>query len=165
MGKRALKALPRDLQLNIFRRDRWLCHLCGRPVVFPPAMKYLEKYVRQCGYTDPLAYYSLYYRRDTAPLLDHLAAIIDHVKPVSKGGAHSKENFKTACNKCNMQKNNSEKVFPPPRKVRSKHGEPEHWDGFSGLFVVLARQFADQLTAAERDWLRVLLADGSATAQ
>ncbi len=84
MGKRALKAPTRDLQLKVFRRDHWLCHLCGYPVVFPPAMKYLEQYVRQSGYTDPLAYYDLYYRRDTAPLLDYLAAVVDHL-PSSDG--------------------------------------------------------------------------------
>ena len=42
---------------------------------------------------------------------------------------------------------------------QGKYGEPKDWDGFSSLFVALARRYSTELTAIERDWLRVLLSD------
>jgi hypothetical protein len=40
--------------------------------------------------------------------------------------------------------------------VKGKYGEPQHWDGLSSLFVVLARENPERLTALERGWLREL---------
>ena len=44
----------------------------------------------------------------------------------------------------------------PLRRVKGKYGEPKHWDGLSSLFVVLARETPDGLTALGRRWLREL---------
>src|SRR5262245_18755256 len=93
-----------DVQVRIFYRDGWLCKWCHRPVVFGSALKHMEQFLRENGYQRPTAYYSDTYRRDASPLLDHLAAVIDHVHAYSQGGAHSEENFVTSCNKCNMRK-------------------------------------------------------------
>src|SRR5262249_1418013 len=92
---------------SIFRRDRWLWHWCGRPVIFAPAMRYLEQLVKDRGLTQPLAYHDPRWRRDKAPLLDHLGAVIDHVEAHSRGGTVEEGNFVTACNKCNMRKNDA----------------------------------------------------------
>jgi len=129
------KALSKALQIQVFRGDRWLCRWCGRPVIFPPAMKYLERYARRRGYTGPLAWSSFAWRRDASPLLDQLGAVIDHVTALSARGAHDVSNFVTACAKCNMRKS-AEAVegFQKKhllRRVKGKYGEPEHWDGCS----------------------------------
>src|SRR5262245_60662202 len=102
--QRRRTALRKDLQVRVFRRDRWLCRYCGRPVIFAPAMKYLERYARARGYVGPLAWFSFTWRWDASPMLDGLAAVIDHVKAFSKEGAHDERNFATACNKCNVRK-------------------------------------------------------------
>jgi hypothetical protein len=85
--------------------------------------------------------------------------VVDHVEAFSKGGAHDETNFVTACNKCNARKNNVVvKEFQravPARRVKGKYGEPEHWDGLSTLFVMLARVRTD-LTASEKGWLGAL---------
>jgi len=36
------------------------------------------------------------------------------------------------------------------------YGEPKAWDGFSALFIVLARQNRSELTRSEADWLEAL---------
>jgi hypothetical protein len=61
--------------LEIFRRDRWKCQLCGIRVL-----------KSKRGTPDP-----------RAPELDHII-------PLSRGGEHSRLNTQCACRKCNMAK-------------------------------------------------------------
>jgi hypothetical protein len=130
------------------------------PVVFPPAMKLLERFVRDHGCIAKVAYYDSRYRRDTAPLLDHLACVIDHVEAFSTGGEDVDSNYATACNKCNVRKNAARAdTFQhrhPPKRIRAKYGEPTAWDGFSSLFLVLGQRYRSELTASEAEWLRAL---------
>jgi 5-methylcytosine-specific restriction endonuclease McrA len=160
-ARRSRKPLPYDIQVHVFRRDRWLCRWCHRPVVFAPALRLLEGLARDKGHNGPLAYHDPRWRRDRAPLLDHLAAVVDHVKAFSRGGGHEEANFVTACNKCNARKSSvvveDFQRAVPTRVVKGKYGEPAHWDGLSTLFVVLARGRAD-LAASERGWLDALTA-------
>jgi len=32
------------IQVQVFRLDGWICRWCGRPVIFAPAMKYLQEF-------------------------------------------------------------------------------------------------------------------------
>lgn len=152
-------ALPYDLQVRVFRNDGWLCRWCHRPVVFAPALRLLQELARERGHRGPLAYHDARWRRDRAPLLDHLGAVVDHVEAFSRGGAHDEANFVTACNKCNARKNNVRvdefQRAVPARPVKGKYGEPEAWDGFSALFRLLAPS-RDDLSASEKEWLRAL---------
>lgn len=61
--------LTKTLQVAIFKRDSWLCRWCGRPVIFPPVMKYIEIEVRKSGHSGELAYYHPHWTRAAAPLL------------------------------------------------------------------------------------------------
>jgi hypothetical protein len=80
------------------------------------------------------------------------------------GGADTEENLCTACAKCNGRKssapldrwNQREKRSP----IKGKYGEPQHWDGLSSVFVMLAKRNLSALTAGEREWLKAL---GAAT--
>ena len=141
-------------------RDGWLCRWCHRPTIFPLAMKYLGEFVRQRKFELPIAYYDPRYRRDAAPLLDHLACVLDHVAAHSKGGASTEDNLAVACNKCNVRKNSrQQKAFladNPLKPVKGMYGEPRHWDGLASLFVVLSRENGSRLTPSERVWLREL---------
>jgi hypothetical protein len=42
------------------------------------------------------------------------------------------------------------------KPVKGKYGEPQHWDGLSGVLVILAQHDPVGLTASDRGWLRVL---------
>ena len=50
---------------------------------------------------------------------------------------------------------------PKHKPVKGKYGEPQHWDGFSTLFVVLAQRNPVGLTASEKAWLKVFSAGSS----
>jgi hypothetical protein len=123
-------------------------------------MRHLERFVRQAGFSGALAYYHAHWSRKDAPLLDHLGANVDHVEAHSKGGAHGPENFVTACNKCNMRKNDARaEDFSkrlPRHKVKGKYGEPTDWDGFSTLFMVLVERDPKAANTSELAWLRAL---------
>jgi 5-methylcytosine-specific restriction endonuclease McrA len=158
VNSKARLPIPRSLQVFVFRRDGWLCCWCKRPVIFAPALKYLEEHLRQEGHTGRLAYHHAHWTRDGAPLLDELGAVVDHIDAFSTGGLNTEENLATACNKCNAYKSNAARVKWDERQkrnpVKGKYGDPQHWDGLSTLFVVLARRDSDRLTATEKDWLK-----------
>lgn len=146
------------LQVRVFRRDRWICRWCHRPVVFAPALRMLDLLARQRGHHGALAYHHPQWRRDQAPLLDHLGAVVDHVAAFSRGGAHDETNFVTAGNKCNSRKSNAVaedfQRTAPARVVKGKYGEPKDWDGFSTLFMLLAPD--NIVSASEKGWLTAL---------
>jgi 5-methylcytosine-specific restriction endonuclease McrA len=120
------RKIRKDLQVKVFRRDGWICRWCGRPVIFAPAMKYLQRFVRDSGITAPIAYHDGHWTRRNAPLLDHMGAVIDHVNAHSRGGPDAAENFATACNKCNANKSNAPQdefgKKSPRRAVKGKYG-------------------------------------------
>jgi 5-methylcytosine-specific restriction endonuclease McrA len=164
-SERKRKSLPKALQVAVFRRDGWLCCWCKKPVIFSPAMRFLELELRNAGHTAPLAYYHRKGTRQGSPLLDELAASIDHVEAFSTGGPSDEENLRTSCWKCNTRKNSMPLAEWDRRHkhkpVKGKYGEPQHWDGLSSMFVVLAGRFPEKLTAGEREWLRALRAPAS----
>jgi 5-methylcytosine-specific restriction endonuclease McrA len=63
--------------IKVFERDRWRCQICKSPT--PPSLR---------GSYD-----------DRAPELDH-------IMPLSLGGAHSYLNTQCACRRCNREKSN-----------------------------------------------------------
>jgi 5-methylcytosine-specific restriction endonuclease McrA len=156
----ARRALSKALQVKVFQRDGWMCRWCGRPVIFAPVMRYLDLFIRQHGFTGPLAYHDVRWRRDKAPLLDHMGAVIDHVQAHSRGGVADQNNFATSCNKCNTRKSNAHvedfSKRSPLLRVKGKYGEPKAWDGLSQLFITLAEQTSQIPSASEREWLRAL---------
>jgi 5-methylcytosine-specific restriction endonuclease McrA len=159
-GGTARRPLSKELQVAVFRRDGWLCCWCKRPVIFPPVMKFLERELRTSGSADRLAYYHANWTRHGAPLLDLLGAVIDHIEAFSAGGTDHIDNLATACNKCNGRKGAATlddwHERPIEKPVKGKYGEPQNWDGFSSLFVMLAQRDAAALTASERGWFRAL---------
>jgi hypothetical protein len=115
--------------------------------------------MKKAGRTEPLAYFNAHATRDGAPLLDELWGVIDHIEAFSTGGANSEENLATACNKCNGRKSSASLKKWGGREMRKpikgKYGEPQHWDGLSGVFVILAQRDPVGLTASDRTWLKV----------
>jgi 5-methylcytosine-specific restriction endonuclease McrA len=154
------RSIPKALQVAVFRRDGWLCCWCKRPVIFAPVMKFLKREIQTSGSADHLAYYHAHWTRDGAPLLDLLGAVIDHIEAFSVGGTDDIDNLATACNKCNGRKSAATLdrwgARAAEKPVRGKYGEPQHWDGLSALFVMLAQREPAALTTGERDWLRSL---------
>ncbi len=44
----------------------------------------------------------------------------------------------------------------PLRPVKSKYGEPLHWDGLCSLFILLAGRNPKAMTPSEREWFEAL---------
>lgn len=151
-------SVPYAVQLKVYFRDAWLCYLCGRPLIFPLALKRLAAMVGS-GELGDLPYFNQQWRRDRAPLLDELAASVDHVEAYAAGGAHGIENFAAICARCNARKNaRSREAYlasAKPWKVKGAHGDPTRWEGLLSVFVCLAERATD-LSHSERAWLRAI---------
>jgi 5-methylcytosine-specific restriction endonuclease McrA len=149
--------IPYSVQAEVFFRDEWLCSHCRRPTIFHLALRQLSEAIRPEFPDLILAYWNPQWRRDTAPLLDELAASVDHVHAYSKGGAHDLSNLATICARCNARKGTRSReehlAVNKPWVVSSKHGEPTKWDGFASVFVFFARRSQRRLTATEQAWL------------
>jgi HNH endonuclease len=160
VARKARSAIPISTQVEVLFRDAWLCHLCRRPVIFHLALKQLQHLVGSALPHLRVAYWQANWRRDAAPLLDELAASVDHVEAFSRGGAHDASNFRAVCARCNARKSaaNAETflVALRPWRVKGKYGEPKDWDGLSSVFVLLAAQTPEALSVTERQWLKVL---------
>jgi 5-methylcytosine-specific restriction endonuclease McrA len=158
--KRNRPPMSKGIQVAVFRRDGWLCRWCKKPVIFAPVMKFIEREIREAGYTGNLAYFQAHWSRKEAPLLDELGAVVDHVEAFSTGGSPEIENLATACNKCNSQKSSASSSKwdeRRPRKfVKGKYGEPAYWDGLSNLFIMLASKDLANLSSVENEWLKAL---------
>ena len=159
---KARAPIPFATQVTIFTRDAWLCHVCHRPTIFPLALKLAAEMVAAALPDLALAWWNPQWRRDAAPLLDELAACIDHVEAHANGGSNDPANLATICARCNARKSaKAKEAFITelnPWRVKGKHGEPRQWDGLSSLFVVLAARSPRALTPTERKWLEALQA-------
>lgn len=160
-GQSKRTVLPKRLQLTIFRRDGWLCCWCKKPVIFAPAMKFLECELRNGNHDGKLAYYHARWTRNGSPLLDELGAVIDHIVAFSTGGLCDEENLATSCNKCNGHKSSATldhwKARTTNNPIKGKYGEPQHWDGLSNMFVMMAERNPEKLTVSERGWLKAFV--------
>jgi hypothetical protein len=129
-------------RVHIWTRDKWQCRWCNRPVILAQAMKYLAEEISGEQGTLPQGYYHGNWKRDDAPLLDELGAVVDKRDDV---------NPRTACWRCNTRRRTTEESV----QIGS---ETANWDGMSGVFVFLAKQkrHEGRLTAYERELLRAL---------
>ena len=155
--------MPRNfskaIQISIFRRDGRMCRWCKKPVIFAPVMKLIALEVNVSGFVGDLAYHHLHWSRKSAPLLDELGAVLNHVHASSTGGPDTVENLVTACNKCNGHKSagpSAEFEARPRKVVKGKYGEPLHWDGLSELFLALASRFPGRLSPSDKQWVAVI---------
>ena len=161
MARTTRPPIPVEIQVEVYVRDQWLCHLCRRPTILHLALKFLSEFVElELPTSVPLALWDPQWRRDKAPLLDELAASIDHVEAFASGGGHDSTNFATVCARCNARKgarlNDDYLTEANPWVVKGKHGEPVAWDGLASVFVALARQSRRPLATTERAWLSAL---------
>lgn len=160
--------VPIATQAAVYFRAKWLCTLCGAPTVFPYALKALERFAGARFPERRLAYFNAHWRRDRAPLLDHLATCTDQVHAFSTGGAHDPSHFALACARCNQRKGDLTTAafirrYPRP-VVKGQHGEPTSWDGLSSGFLAFGHAAPDELTATERKWVQALEAEFEAAA-
>jgi 5-methylcytosine-specific restriction endonuclease McrA len=153
-------AIPIEEQVEVYFRDGWLCSHCRRPTIFHLALKQLSEVIQADHPSLPLAYWNRQWSRDGAPLLDELAASVDHIEAYSRGGPHNISNFATICARCNARKGarsqQEHRAVHIPWVVKGKYGEPKKWDGLASVFVYFARRASRKLTSSELGWLKAL---------
>jgi hypothetical protein len=110
-------------RVHIWTRDKWRCFWCERPVILAQAMKYLAEEIGAERDTPLRGYYHENWKREEAPLLDELGAVVDK---------RDDTNPRTACWTCNTKRTPDESARVGSNKV--------NWDGMSGVFVFLAKQ-------------------------
>jgi hypothetical protein len=128
---------PRE-KVKIFKRDRWRCRWCERPVIFPLAMKYVQSELKKAVNDRLVAYYDAHWDGQASPLLNELGAIA------------RREGY-TACNKCHVNDRCKESV-----QVSEKVVTLGDWDGLSQYFVLLATRLDSSLSTRDRKFLEAL---------
>ena len=128
---------PREM-VRIFKRDRWHCRWCERPVIFPLAMMYMQSELKKAVNDRPVAYYDAHWARQASPLLDELGAIA------------RREGY-TACNSCHVIDRCKEFV-----QVSEKVVTLGDWDGLSQYFVLLATRQDLPFLTPDRKFLEAL---------
>jgi len=125
------KNISPKIQLEVWNRDNWHCRYCGKPIFYAPALKLLDKLNPKHEYFHPNGKAG-----EILPLFQWSWASIDHVKPFSKGGEDSTDNYVSACWKCNLKY--GEKPVgegkPTPKEIVESD-----WDGFYGLYREIQR--------------------------
>jgi hypothetical protein len=122
-------AVPKSVQVEVFFRDRCLCHIRRRPVVFAMTFKPLSEVLGLELPDVPIAMYHPNWRRDKAPLLDELGATVHHIQAYAAGGPHEAENFAAAGNRCYTRKGDPDKAafldpsLPQPLTANTTSGK------------------------------------------
>lgn len=131
VGKRT--PMPKRLELEVFRRDRFQCRYCGIRVVKRDFFALLSKVIGPASF--PLG--SLNADRHGAQFA--LGAQAEHVVPDCRGGATSIDNLVTSCWSCNYGKRNyllSEVGLTDPRERPQSSIE---WNGLEAFRLPLQR--------------------------
>jgi hypothetical protein len=112
-------------------------------VIFPRSIRLLDFELKSIG--APEHYYQKNWERSESPLLDALGAIACQTVPEF---ADVPESFATSCNWCF----NADARVARPGPI----SERDTWDGFAGIFTVLAHRYKSKLTDYDRDWVKAL---------
>lgn len=126
------KTIPAQVQLQVWKRDNWICKYCGDPVFFAPTLKLLNELSPGHGYYHPSGK-----EGSILPLFQWKWASVDHIKPVSKGGDNAIDNYVTACWECNLKYTDS--LDKPASNVNNKKAIAVNWDGLSSLYPKLCK--------------------------
>jgi HNH endonuclease len=150
---RSARNVPYQLQMAVFRRDKFLCRYCCRRTVIPPVLRLLAVAFDQVFPYHPhglMTACHLGFWRDIASC--------DHLVPVARLGSSTADNLVTACYMCNSIKQNwlIEELRWELRPI-----EPNaDWDGLSASLHELLRIYEDRHEGARipyfRDWLKAV---------
>lgn len=130
------KSIPKEVQLRVWKKDKWTCQYCGEQVFFTPTLKLLEKMSPGHGY-----YHKNGKVGEVLELFRKRWASVDHVNPHARGGEHNEKNFVTACWDCNMRLNNKTLAEGKPMPgIDNELIQSVNWDGLSSLYIKLNKE-------------------------
>jgi 5-methylcytosine-specific restriction endonuclease McrA len=139
--------VPPKLKADVFTRDGWRCHYCGRLLVVAGVIELIgllcpDEFPFPPGHHMP--------KGRTHPAAERVYPNVDHVHATSIGGqALDISNLITACTPCNETKGD---------RLGWKRVEllRDDWDGAVGLYRGLFTLAAAPLTSTHRNWMKAL---------
>ena len=137
------KNISKAQQLAVWERDAWHCRYCLSPVFFSPTLKLLEGLSPGHSYYHPNG-------KDGAmlSLFQWGFASVDHIVPVTHGGANDPSNLVAACWRCNLSKGDAPPETVPAPQVIPAELVALRWDGLSSVYTRIASQ--------QDEWCRLL---------
>jgi 5-methylcytosine-specific restriction endonuclease McrA len=148
------KPITPVVQVQVLRRDRYICRYCGTRTVPSPILRSAA-----LAWPEFVPYNPNWRSDSTHPIFVARAATFDHVNPHAHGGTDVTEaNLVTACWSCNLQKSefSLERLGWTLREVDASG----NWDGLTHAYPALWERA--KASASEADvrfhtrWLRLL---------
>ncbi|MDB5093251.1 MAG: endonuclease [Candidatus Eremiobacteraeota bacterium] len=139
-------AVDTRLAVKVFDRARWRCQYCGRRLVVAGVIELIG---RLCLQDFPWESHAMPAGR-THPAAQRVYPNVDHVHPVSRGGAwRDADNLVSACTPCNTWKSDK-----PGWSIIAY--EPDDWDGLKTSYRALLERVGERPTRTQQGWLKAL---------
>jgi hypothetical protein len=117
---------------TVFRDDRWTCRFCGRRTVDPRVLRQLS-----VALPDAFPYHPNWKFGASHLLFWTHSTSLEHLVPLARGGADSRENFVTTCYACNDARSDFTLEELGWVLLPRTHDE---WDGLTGHIPKLPRR-------------------------
>ena len=115
---------------RVFLRDGFIDRYTGDRLVYPPLLRPVSLLL-----PEEFPYHPNWKRGKGHPAYWRLSATIDHVQPVTRGGADSEENWISTSMLMNMRKGNH--TLADLGWELHQPGSPDDWDGLIGEYLTL----------------------------
>jgi 5-methylcytosine-specific restriction endonuclease McrA len=145
------QGIPPARALRVFLRDRFIDRYSGSRLAFPGALLVIGKLLPKHFPMHPT-----WKAGQSHDIFWELWPVVDHVHPVTRGGAHDESNFVTTSTINNVTKGNARlsdigwELLPQP-------GPEEDWDGLVPWFREVTALYADLLQDSQiKNWNNAL---------
>ncbi len=140
------RTVDKPLAVEIYDRAGWRCQYCRRRLVLAPVLELIGKL---CPHDLRWESHAMPAGR-THPAAPRVYPNIDHVHPVSRGGARrNTDNLVSACTPCNTWKS----AKPGWSIVQC---ERDDWNGLKTSYRTLIERVSERPTRTQKDWLQAL---------
>lgn len=136
----ARKGITTVRALRIFIRNRFIDRYSGSRLIFPGALLAIGKLL-----PDHFPMHPTWKAGESYHVFWELWPVIDHVRPVTRGGAHDESNFVTTSTNNNVAKGNA-LVSELEWTLLPEPGPEETWDGLVSWYREIVRLHTDLLS-------------------
>ncbi len=140
---------------RVFIRDGFVDRYTGSRLIFPPVLRLISAELPQ-----DFPYHPNWKTDKTHPAYWELSATIDHLVPVTRGGADDESNWVTTSMARNSAKLN--RTLTELGWTLHACGDIKEWDGLAGWFLRYGEQHPDAVRGQLQQWYRAAAAELSA---
>ncbi len=145
---------PREAT-RVFVRDGFIDRYYGDRLIFPPVLRLVSAELPR-----DFPYHPNWKTDETHPAYWELAATVDHLVPVSRGGADDESNWVTT----SMAHNGAKMNWTLAQLGWTLHpcGDIEKWDGLARWFLEYGKEHPGAVRGQIRQWYRAAEAEMTA---